>query len=80
MKKVNKLSAGLFVLLSLCLNLSSQQYMRFPDISENSVVFTSGEDIWSAPITGGDAVRLTINDGQERYPKFSPDGNLIAYV
>lgn len=80
MKKVNKLSAGLFVLLSLCLNLSSQQYMRFPDISENSVVFTSGEDIWSAPITGGDAVRLTINDGQERYPKFSPDGNLIAFT
>lgn len=55
--------------------LEAQQIMRFPDISENSVVFTSGEDIWTAPLEGGDAIRLTIHDGNERYPKFSPDGN-----
>ena len=80
MKIINKLSVGILMLLSGNLNLESQQLMRFPDISDNSVVFTSGEDIWSAPLNGGDAVRLTIHDGQERFPKFSPDGSLIAFT
>ncbi|HSG27153.1 MAG TPA: hypothetical protein VLA34_01645, partial [Candidatus Krumholzibacterium sp.] len=53
--------------------------MRFPDIYENTVVFVCGEDIWSAPASGGVATRLTLNDGQERYPRFSPDGKLIAF-
>jgi tricorn protease len=54
--------------------------MRFPDIYENKVVFVYGEDIWSVPAQGGVAVRLTIHDGQERSPKFSPDGTLIAFT
>ncbi|MFQ5584624.1 MAG: peptidase S41, partial [Calditrichia bacterium] len=54
--------------------------MRFPNVSENLIVFVSGEDIWTAPVEGGVATRLTIHDGEERYPKFSPDGNLIAFT
>jgi len=81
MKVINKVSyAVLFFLLTGNLYVKAQQIMRFPDISENSIVFTSGEDIWTAPLEGGDAIRLTIHDGQERYPKFSPDGSLIAFT
>ncbi|HUX59063.1 MAG TPA: S41 family peptidase [Bacteroidales bacterium] len=81
MKILKDLSyAFLFTILTGSLNLEAQQLMRFPDISGSSVVFTSGEDIWTAPLEGGNAVRLTIHDGQERYPKFSPDGNLIAFT
>ena len=54
--------------------------LRFPDIHENTIVFVSGEDIWTAPSSGGAAVRLTIHDGAEVFPKFSPDGNLIAFT
>lgn len=54
--------------------------MRFPDVHENMVVFVYGEDIWSASTEGGIAARLTIHDGEERFPKFSPDGSLIAFT
>jgi tricorn protease len=81
MESLYKLSFGvLFLLFTGNYSIEAQQIMRFPDISDNTVVFTSGEDIWTAPLEGGDAVRLTINDGQERYPKFSPDGSLIAFT
>ncbi len=54
--------------------------MRFPDVHGATVVFVYGEDIWSVPVTGGVAQRLTINEGEERSPKFSPDGSLIAFT
>jgi tricorn protease len=54
--------------------------MRFPDIYKNTIVFVYGEDIWSVPAVGGIATRLTINDGEERFPKFSPDGQWIAFT
>lgn len=54
--------------------------MRFPDVHENTVVFVYGEDIWSVPAEGGVATRLTIHDGEERFPKFSPDGTMIAFT
>ncbi|MBD3225120.1 MAG: peptidase S41, partial [Caldithrix sp.] len=54
--------------------------MRFPDIHEDWVVFVHDEDIWKAPADGGTAIRLTIHDGAERYPKFSPDGSQIAFT
>jgi tricorn protease len=54
--------------------------LRFPDIHENSVIFVYGEDIWQVPANGGVATRLTINDGEEQFPKFSPDGKWIAFT
>src|SRR6185295_19474735 len=32
--------------------------LRFPDISGDRVVFTYGGDLWTAPATGGSAIRL----------------------
>ena len=54
--------------------------MRFPDVHGNAVVFVYGEDIWSVATEGGVATRLTIHDGEERFPKFSPDGTMIAFT
>ncbi len=54
--------------------------MRFPDIYKDTIVFVSGEDIWTAPASGGAATRLTVHDGEEHFPKFSPNGSMIAFT
>ncbi len=54
--------------------------LRFPDVHGDTVVFTHAEDIWTAPTAGGQALRLTDSEGEERHPKFSPDGSVIAFT
>ncbi|MFP4548421.1 MAG: S41 family peptidase [Fidelibacterota bacterium] len=54
--------------------------LRFPDIHEDLVVFTHQNDIWKCDVSGGEAIRLTLNDGDETYPKFSNDGKYIAFT
>jgi len=72
------------LLLSASAALSSSSdrggLLRFPDLFGDAVVFSHAEDLWKAPVDGGVALRLTIHDGQERFPKFSPDGRWIAFT
>ncbi len=74
----------LFTVFTLSLYPASVQaktpLLRFPDVSKTSVVFVAGGDIWKAPLSGGEAVRLTMHDGDESMPKFSPDGQWIAFT
>ena len=44
------------------------------------MVFTYAGDIWTAPATGGSAIRLTAHPGIEVFAKFSPDGKWIAFT
>ncbi len=53
--------------------------MQLPDVSETQITFTFGDDIWVVPKQGGVAQRLTSPAGPEMYPRFSPDGNQIAF-
>ncbi len=57
-----------------------QGFLRYPDVSQGRVVFTSEGDLWIAPLEGGLARRLTMHDGEERMAKFSADGRWIAYT
>lgn len=68
-----------FALQGAALN-GQDQLKRFPDIHGNTIVFVYGEDIWAVPAKGGIATRLTVNDGQERFPKFSHDGKMMAFT
>lgn len=54
--------------------------MRNPTIHGDSVAFSYGGDLWKASLGGGTAVRLTVDDGDEELPRFSPDGSLIAFT
>jgi tricorn protease len=51
-----------------------------PDIHGDLIAFVHAEDIWTVPAAGGVAKRITFHEGEERYPKFSPDGKRIAFT
>jgi tricorn protease len=75
------LANSLLILLFFFTSLSAQtKLLRFPDIHGNELVFCYGGDLWKAPDEGGIASRLTAHPGQEIFPKFSPDGNWIAFT
>ena len=59
---------------------AAEPLLRFPDVHGDSVVFVHAEDIWTASTDGGRALRLTDDEGEERHPKFSPDGDRIAFT
>ncbi len=54
-------------------------YYQYPDIHENTIVFTSEGDIWKVSVKGGLAQRLTTHPEEERYANISPDGKFLAY-
>ena len=54
-------------------------YYRMPSLSSEKIVFVSENDLWTVPLTGGVANRLTTSLGAISYPKFSFDGQWIAF-
>lgn len=73
--------AALAVIIFTAPSASAQtKLLRFPDIYGDKVVFTYGGDLWTAPVTGGTATRITAHPGVEVFAKFSPDGKWIAFT
>lgn len=60
-------------------NRLDARMIRQPDVSAQNMVFIYGGDIWIASKEGGMATRLSSPRGEEQFPRFSPDGNLIAF-
>ncbi len=73
------LSATFFILPSLSAQ-NEAKLMRFPAIGNNSVVFSYAGDLYTVPVEGGVARRLTSDIGYEVFPRFSPDGKSIAFT
>lgn len=57
-------------------------WMRYPAISPDGkeIAFSYKGDIYKVSAQGGQAVRLTTNEGYEKSPVWSPDGSKIAFT
>ena len=54
--------------------------LRQPDVSSTEIAFVYGGDIWVVSKEGGVAQRLSTPMGEESFPRFSPDGQQIAFT
>ncbi len=55
-------------------------FYRFPAIHGETVVFAAEGDLWSVPLQGGLARRLTSHAEEESDPVISPDGQWLAFT
>ncbi len=80
MKRIITLIAALFLVMNLFAAQDEARLLRFPATNGNVVVFSYGGDLYSAPINGGEAHKLTSHIGYEMFARFSPDGKSIAFT
>ncbi|WP_421795281.1 S41 family peptidase [Haliscomenobacter sp.] len=62
-------------------NQSGAYFSDHPSLSPDgsTLYFTYAGDIWKVPSAGGLATRLTAMEGDERFPRPSPDGKWLAF-
>lgn len=69
-----------FFLISFSFALEEARVLRFPAIYKEQVVFTYAGDLYTVPVSGGVARKLTSHIGYECFARFSPDGKYIAFT
>lgn len=86
------LAPGVFMRLSLLLasvalfgltplaSHAAPGYLRDPSLAGSSLVFDDEDSVWSVPLQGGTATRLTTPIGTDPHPLISPDGRQIAFL
>ncbi|CAN5296548.1 S41 family peptidase [soil metagenome] len=60
-------------------NTSDTRLLSQPAVSATNIAFIYAEDLWVANLDGSQPRRLTVDDGIESNPMFSPDGKWIAF-
>jgi tricorn protease len=55
-------------------------YYRQPALHGDTVVFVAEGDLWSVPLSGGSATRLTTHPAAEGHPAISPSGKRVAFT
>lgn len=61
-------------------NTTDTRLLWQPTISKTSIAFIYAEDLWVANRDGSYPRRITVSEGTESNPVFSPDGSLIAFT
>src|SRR5947209_16857798 len=67
------------ILLLPAASQAQVKLLRHPTYSKGKVAFSYLGDIWTANENGSGIQRLTDNKARDIYPRFSPDGNWIAF-
>ena len=55
-------------------------YLRHPHLHGDTLVLVAEDDVWTAPVDGGRAYRLTADGVPVARPRISPDGALVAWT
>ncbi len=73
---------ALLIILTFCnlYAMDESRVLRFPTIYDNHIVFSFAGDLYNVNTIGGIARKLTNHEGYEMFPKFSPDGKMIAFT
>jgi tricorn protease len=56
------------------------KFARYPNVAHGRLVFTYHGDIWIAGQDGSNPSRLTAHVARDTFPRFSPDGKLVAFT
>ncbi|MCM2388503.1 S41 family peptidase [Streptomyces albipurpureus] len=60
--------------------MTQPAYLRYPHIHGELIAFIAEDDVWVAPLDGGRAWRVSADDIPVDHPRFSPDGQHIAWT
>ncbi len=64
----------------LAIDTNDTRLLWQPAISKTHIAFIYAEDLWVANRDGSNPRRITVSEGTESSPIFSPDGNTIAFT
>ena len=56
------------------------KFARYPHVAHGKIAFSYHGDIWIANQDGSSPNRLTAHVGRDIFPRFSPDGKLVAFT
>ena len=56
------------------------KFARYPHVAGNRLAFSYHGDIWIANRDGSSPMRLTAHVGRDTFPRFSPDGRMVAFT
>lgn len=79
---MKRILAFLFLILLYQITYAQIKFTTDPSLSPDAktIVFSYEGDLWTVPVSGGTALRLTGMDGNETNPLYSPDGKWIAFT
>jgi tricorn protease len=74
------LTVALFTVIDAESAQEEARLLRFPSTNGSEIAFSYAGDIWTVPVSGGQARRLTSHIGYEAFARYSPDGKMIAFT
>ncbi|MGI8447741.1 MAG: S41 family peptidase [Streptosporangiaceae bacterium] len=60
--------------------MTSAGYLRFPHLHGDLLTFVAEDDVWLAPLDGGRGWRLSADRAEAASPRFSRDGQWVAWT